>query len=257
MGRVLFCLVIFATMMVADGPIEPLGTWGGVVADERLKGLAEGRSAIVDGDEFAELWKGWREDEPIPQIDFNKELVLVAVADGPNRVAMTPRMGEGGDLKTDAVATLIGGPGFGYQLVRVSRDGIKTINGKAIDGGIRGRVIIPAAVDSFEGRTLELQLWEYDPRLADVAATLIDKRLVEGYRHVSGAATETPFRLAATYEPRADRNYYLTCFVLRGDERTHIGERDGESGLAKIETREENVSRWDETSVRMIVRAVR
>lgn len=256
MGRVFFSLVVLATMMVAEGPIEPLGTWGGVVADERSKGLAAGRDAIVDADEFAELWKGWRGDEPVPQIDFKKELVLVAVADGPNRVAMTPRLGEGGDLQTDAVATLIGGPGFGYQWMRVSRDGIKTINGMAIDGGIRGRVIIPAAVDGFEGRTLELQLWEYDPRLADVGATLVDKRLVEGYRHVSGEATKTPFRLAAKYEPRADRNYYLTCFVLRGDERTHIGERDGESGLAKIGTRGENVSQWDETSVRMVVRAV-
>lgn len=250
------CLLLALFAMMGQEPIESLGSWGGVVTDERLKGLAEGRDAIVDGDEFAELWKGWRGDEPIPQIDFKEELVLVAVADGPNRVAMTPRMGEGGDLKTDAVATLIGGPGFGYQLMRVSRGGIKTINGKSIDRGIRGRVIIPAAVAGFEGRTLELQLWEYDPRLADVSATLIDKRLVEGYTHVSGEATETPFRLAAKYEPRADRKYYLTCFVLRGDERTHIGERDGESGLATIGMRGENVSRWDETSVKMIVRAV-
>jgi hypothetical protein len=101
-----------------------------------------------------------------------------------------------------------------------------------------------------------LQLWEYDPRLADVGAALIDKRFVEGYAHVSGEATETPFRLAAKYEPRADRKYYLTCFILRGDERTHIGERDGESGLATIGTRGENVSRWDATSVKMIVRSV-
>lgn len=66
-------------------------------------------------------------------MDFKKELIILGVIPGPNSIGIVPSVDDKGDLKFTLQSTEIGGPGFGYHLVQIKREGVKTINGKPID----------------------------------------------------------------------------------------------------------------------------
>jgi len=101
---------------------------------------------------------------------------------------------------------------------------------------VTGTVTVPKTADSFDKKVLELRLYEYDPRLADVAATLIDTVEKKDIAHTKGTDTVEKFEIGTKGKLRADRKYYMTVFVLDGKNRTHIGEADGKPGLAKVLT---------------------
>ena len=101
---------------------------------------------------------------------------------------------------------------------------------------VSARIKIPAKLPSFTGRTLELRLYEFDPRLADVGAELVDLATQNGFSHTKGKVNKHTIVLGAKGRIKAGRSYYLTCFVLDQGKRTHIGEKDGRSGLCKVLT---------------------
>jgi hypothetical protein len=57
------------------------------------------------------------------------------------------------------------------------------------------QVIIPADVPTIDAGVLYLSLWSYDPGIADVAATLVD-RDVASFSHITGQASTAPMRVA-------------------------------------------------------------
>lgn len=71
----------------------------------------------------------------MPEVDFDKHLILIAVNGDPNRISIHPGLDGKGDLKVNYSSTLIG---FldpitcAYQFALIRREGIKTIGGKAI-----------------------------------------------------------------------------------------------------------------------------
>lgn len=99
---------------------------------------------------------------------------------------------------------------------------------------VTGTVTVPKDVESFDRRTLELRLYEYDPRIADKAADLVELVEKKEFKHAKGMDTAEKFEIGAKGKLKADRRYYLTVFVLDGKTRTHIGELDGKSGLGKV-----------------------
>ena len=101
---------------------------------------------------------------------------------------------------------------------------------------VTGTVTVPKDVDSFGKTVLELRLYEYDPRVADTAADLVELLEKKDFRHAKGTDTVEKFEIGAKGKRNADRRYYLTAFVLEGKTRTHIGELDGKPGLAKVLT---------------------
>jgi hypothetical protein len=108
-----------------------------------------------------------------------------------------------------------------------------------ISSKVKGSVVVPAELASFEKLRLEIQLWEYDPRLADVKASLFDELVVKDYAHKNGKETRTVFSLGEKVnggKTNAGKAYYLTVFVTQGDQRTHIGEKDGKPGMTKVLT---------------------
>jgi hypothetical protein len=114
-------------------PVPAIQKWSGIIRDdETLKRQAPVAGHITDAATFEKLWKAWRPKEALPKVDFTKELVLVATAAGPNRVALSATLDDKGDLKVRSRATLIGGLGFGYAIATVSRQGVKSINGKPL-----------------------------------------------------------------------------------------------------------------------------
>ncbi len=100
---------------------------------EALRALAPPTGFVSDAKAFATLWKAWRTEDKVPDIDFGKKLVLVATAKGPNEVKLMPQRDAKGDLSAKAEATLIGGPGFGYVLAVIDRDGIKSVQGISLE----------------------------------------------------------------------------------------------------------------------------
>lgn len=127
----LLCCLAAAPAAAQKKAVNLLKTWGGKHKNEVLMKDVPEHGFLANEKEFQALWKSWRGDEQLPAVDFKKELVLVAVAGGPNIVGIVAFVDDG-QVKVFAESTRKDGPGFGYQFATVSRAGIKTINGKAV-----------------------------------------------------------------------------------------------------------------------------
>lgn len=89
-----------------------------------------------------------------------------------------------------------------------------------------GKLVFAKDLATFEGQTVELLLFEYDPRIADKAATQIDKLDLPNFKHTNGTETVKAFSLGEKGKLQPGMNYYLTAFVVAGKNRTHIGKGD-------------------------------
>lgn len=102
---------------------------------------------------------------------------------------------------------------------------------------VTGTIVVPDVVASFSKRVLEIRLYEFDPRIADKAATLVDKLEIQDFAHTTGSETKKDIVLGAKGKLNPMRSYYVTIFVLDGQTRTHIGDCDhAKNNLAKVLT---------------------
>ena len=104
--------------------------WQGSVADLSLLKLTPKSGYFSDEMTFAKVWKAWNGEKKMPKVNFKKNIVCVATTRG-SRLGLNPRVKDG-DLKTIAFATSDLGPGFRFHMVAVSREGVKTVNGKPL-----------------------------------------------------------------------------------------------------------------------------
>ena len=88
---------------------------------------------------------------------------------------------------------------------------------------VEGGFEIPANVATFSGQLVDIRLYEYDPFLADVGATLIDQVKLKDFGHSKGTATQKSFTLGAKGTTKDRMQYYVTLFVLKDGKRTHMG----------------------------------
>jgi hypothetical protein len=106
-------------------------SWSGVVRDTALRSSAPEKGYVADEKTWKNLWSKWRGDQiEAPNIDFSKEIVIVATSNGPNQMYGKPRLIKDGAVIFTAAATLMAGPGFGYILARLPIEGVKSINNK-------------------------------------------------------------------------------------------------------------------------------
>jgi hypothetical protein len=91
---------------------------------------------------------------------------------------------------------------------------------------VTGAVIVPKDVASFDGRVLELRLYTIEKNIADKPADLVEKVEIKDFTHVAGKETKKEFVIGAKGELKPDHRYYITAFVLKGEDRTHIGQAD-------------------------------
>lgn len=125
-----------AIAMGDEGPqeVQLLETWGGEVPLELRKRAPEA-GYVADAKLWATLWKAYRGDVKVPDVDFREHLILVGVNRDPNRIGAVAKLSDGGDLTVMYAGTLIGfiDPKTGaYQFAKISRKGIKSINGRPI-----------------------------------------------------------------------------------------------------------------------------
>ncbi len=112
--------------------VKPRQQWAGVVRDETLKSALETDGLIADQEVWAKLWKAWRPNEDLPEIDFADSLIYAGTVPGPNRTIFAAAVSPEGDLQITLGGTKIGGPGFGYVLAVLPRKGIKTYRGQPL-----------------------------------------------------------------------------------------------------------------------------
>ena len=100
---------------------------------------------------------------------------------------------------------------------------------------VTGTITAPKSLKSFDKLVLEVRIYEYDPRIADKAADLVDKLEVKDFSHTEGQDTIEKIELGAKAKIKPGLSYYITVFVLDGKDRTHIADlAHAPDGFAKV-----------------------
>jgi hypothetical protein len=123
---------------VTPGPIKLEMYWLGAVSLE-LRDEAPKTKFIADQAAWAKLWKTYRGDEPVPDVAFDRKLILVHVIGDTNQFfdieTDGPFVDERGDLKVRFWRTLIAirnETRCSYILAQVNRQGFKSVNGHPV-----------------------------------------------------------------------------------------------------------------------------
>ena len=123
---------LFVPFAAADEPkkepAKPTVDLFGSVEDEALKKEAPESSVIVSAKAWEKLAKAWGIKEPA-KVDFEKEFLIVATSVG-SKLSVNGKLDAKGDLKVIGFGTRDLRPGFRYAVKSVSREGVKTVNGK-------------------------------------------------------------------------------------------------------------------------------
>jgi hypothetical protein len=104
--------------------------WSGSVEDENLK--KDVPEVITNAKTLEKVWTAWKIEGKVPEIDFTKEIVVVATSVGSKLNMGGAKLDDKGNLDVLAFGTLDIRPGFRYVMGTVSREGIKTVNKKEL-----------------------------------------------------------------------------------------------------------------------------
>jgi hypothetical protein len=117
--------------MAAPTPLKATNTWMGSIDDEKLAKEMPENGVITNAKDFENLVKAWKVAEKVPEVNFDKEIVLVARTAG-SRLTLKASLDEKGDLKALGIATRDLRPGFRFVIISVPKEGVKTVNGKEL-----------------------------------------------------------------------------------------------------------------------------
>jgi hypothetical protein len=111
-------------------------SWNGSIDDDKaakdlLKEAPEG-GYIADEKAFKKLWEAWKVTDKVPEVDFKKNIVLVATTVGSKLNLKAMLDTDKGDLVPLGLGTRDLRPGFRYVISVVPREGVKTVNGKEL-----------------------------------------------------------------------------------------------------------------------------
>lgn len=132
----LLSICLYAALTIVNAQekaerVKPIKTWNGSVADVELTKLAPKNNIIANEKNWKKIWAVWAVGDELPEIDFKENLILVGTSRG-SRLNTSATLKDG-DMRVISFGTRDLRPGFRYNLVQVSRKGVKTVNGKAID----------------------------------------------------------------------------------------------------------------------------
>jgi hypothetical protein len=117
--------------VAAPTPLKATNTWTGSIDDEKLARAMPENGVIANARDFEKLVKAWKVAEEAPEVNFEKEIVLVARTGG-SKLTLKASLDEKGDLKALGLATRDLRPGFRYAIISVPKEGVKTVNGKEL-----------------------------------------------------------------------------------------------------------------------------
>lgn len=113
--------------------LKPKQHWVGKIGEDKKKDAAPKNGYMTSQDAFEKLWNAWELKGKMPSLDFKKQIVFVQLAGGPNNIETTYQLDRDGNLTAKSEQTLVAGPGFGYEIDVLDREGIKTYKGKPIE----------------------------------------------------------------------------------------------------------------------------
>jgi hypothetical protein len=116
---------------VAPMPMKATNTWKGSVDDEKLQSLVPENGVITNAAAWEKIVKAWKVADKVPQINFDKELIVIAVGSG-SKLEVSATLEPQGNLRTLGFGTRDIRPGFRYAIISVPNDGVKTANGKPL-----------------------------------------------------------------------------------------------------------------------------
>lgn len=137
MLRLLVCVLFgaFALATVAapeawaqKKKVEIKMKWSGSVADEK----AMKPNAITNAKDLEAVWKAWKVEGEMPKVDFTTDLVVATYSVGSKLNIGAVNLDEKGNLEVLGFGTRDIRPGFRYVLATVSKEGVKTVNGKEL-----------------------------------------------------------------------------------------------------------------------------
>ncbi len=131
-------LSLAATVFLATGVavatpnlLKATNTWMGSIDDEKLAKEMPENGVITNAKDFEKLVKAWKVAEKVPEVNFEKEIVLVAKTVG-SKLTLNASLDKKGDLKALGLGTQDLRPGFRYVIICVSKGGVETVNGKEL-----------------------------------------------------------------------------------------------------------------------------
>lgn len=101
---------------------------------------------------------------------------------------------------------------------------------------VTGTFTVPKEQMSFDKLTLEIRLYEYDPKVADKGADLVEKVEVKDFKHAMGKETVEKFEIGAKGMMKEGKGYYLLLYVKDGENNVSRGDLDHDKGLGKVLT---------------------
>jgi len=108
--------------------VEVMKTWSGSIDDDK----ADKPECIVTAKKLEEVWKAWKVAGEVPKVDFTKDMVVAVYSSGSKLSIASARLDDKGNLEVLGLGTRDFRPGFRYVLGIVSKEGVKTINKKAL-----------------------------------------------------------------------------------------------------------------------------
>ncbi len=131
-----FALLPSFVLMAADATqalaekkkVDILKTWSGSVDDEN----AMKPECITSAKGLDAVWKAWNIPGEMPKVDFTKQMVVAVYSVGSKLNIAGASLDDTGNLDVLGFGTRDIRPGFRYVLAIVSKDGVKTVNKKAI-----------------------------------------------------------------------------------------------------------------------------
>jgi hypothetical protein len=126
-------IVVLAAVSVPEAAAQKkkvavVKKWSGSVEDE--KGTKP--EVITSAKGLEAVWKAWKVAGETPKVDFAKEIVVAVYSVGSKLNLAGATLDEKGNLVVLGFGTRDIRPGFRYVLGTVSREGVKTVNGKAL-----------------------------------------------------------------------------------------------------------------------------
>lgn len=112
--------------------LKPTQRWAGKINDDKKKEAAPKSGYLTKQEDLEKLWEAWGLKDKAPKLDFAKQMVFVNMSSGPNAISTSYTLTKG-NLTAKSAQTLIAGPGFGYGIDVLDREGIKTYMGKPIE----------------------------------------------------------------------------------------------------------------------------
>ncbi len=128
LGFLVFAAVAVSEAAAQQRKVGVVKTWNGSVDDEK----AIQPEAIANAKALEAVWKAWKVRGDMPKVDFTKEFIIAVYSVGSGLNIAGANLDEKGNLEVIGFGTRDIRPGFRYVLGTVSKDGVKTVNGKEL-----------------------------------------------------------------------------------------------------------------------------